>query len=354
MKRSLFFSNQLLKWHEEENHRKMPWKSERDPYKIWLSEIILQQTRVEQGRSYYLKFLRAFPTVHDLASATQDTVLQMWEGLGYYSRARNLHETAQHISANLNGTFPNTYKGLLTLKGVGPYTAAAIGSFAFDLPTPVLDGNSLRLVMRFQGEDTPINETRGKIFVQQFLSEAIPAQQAAAFNQALMDFGATVCKPKSPLCEKCPFQTKCKAYRSHRVHTLPVKKKAKARKHRHFHYLLIRKDDRVLIEKRNEPDIWRGLFQFPMLETIDPQKPNENDFAERIKVSPSAAEFEFLSHHTQTLSHRFIHAYFYKAISDEDWAEELEGMWVTESEIPNYGLPKIIRDFLNSKQKSFL
>lgn len=352
MKRGEFFCRQLLKWHDEKNHREMPWKSERDPYKIWLSEIILQQTRVEQGRSYYLKFISKFPTIHDLASATQDTVLQMWEGLGYYSRARNLHETARHISEELGGEFPVTYKGLLTLKGVGPYTAAAIGSFAFQLPTPVVDGNSLRLVMRFEGEEIPINEHRGKAFVQQFLSEALPGDQPAAFNQALMDFGATVCKPKAPLCEICPFQSRCKAYRSQRVHRLPVKKKAKAKTHRYFHYLLIHKDDRILIEKRSEQDIWRGLFQFPMLETPDNQEPGEYQLAERLNLPSPSVEFEFISHQTQTLSHRFIHAYFYKCKPDQEWADDLDGMWVSESNLPNYGLPKVIREFLNTKQKS--
>jgi len=354
MRRSLAFREKLLQWHDEENDREMPWKSEQDPYKIWLSEIILQQTRVEQGRSYYLKFIDKFPTVHDLAEAKQDTVLQMWEGLGYYSRARNLHETAKHISVTLGGDFPSTYNDLLALKGVGPYTASAIGSFAFGLPTPVVDGNSLRLVMRFEGNETPINGSQGKKQVLEFLSKAIPKERTGGFNQALMDFGATVCKPKSPLCKDCPLQFKCKAYANNQVHNLPVKHKAKPKTHRYFHFYIVHENGKLLLEKRRAEDIWKGLFQFPMLETKNGHPPEISELSKLLNVNANSISLEFLSHQTQTLSHRYIHAYFYNCKMKNGRTEKADEMWVAEPKLSDYGFPKVVRAFINKKQGTLL
>ncbi|NBC24816.1 MAG: A/G-specific adenine glycosylase [Bacteroidetes bacterium] len=350
MDRSRAFQEGLLAWHDLENKRDMPWKSERDPYKIWLSEIILQQTRVDQGTSYYLKFVDRFPSVHELAKVSQDKVLQMWEGLGYYSRARNLHETAKYISEKKGGKFPASYKGLLSLKGVGPYTAAAIGSFAFNLPTPVVDGNSLRLVMRFEGNDTPINDSSGKKDVYEFLSKAIPHDRPADFNQALMDFGATVCKPKNALCHQCPLQNRCKAYERNVVHKLPVKRKGKPKRHRYFHYFLVRSEQDLLIEKRELDDIWQGLYQFPMLETLDEKPPSVMDIGSFIHLKTDTFKAERLSYHTQTLSHLYVHAYFYSIDIHQGSSQPPNGIWVSEEKLGNYGLPKVIRNFLANKQ----
>jgi A/G-specific adenine glycosylase len=354
MTRSSLFRRKLLQWHEEDNDRQMPWKSERDPYKIWLSEIILQQTRVTQGWSYYLKFINTFPTVRDLAAAELDVILQMWEGLGYYSRARNLHETANYISNELGGEFPSTYKELLALKGVGPYTAAAISSFAFDLPKPVVDGNSLRLVMRFQGNDTPIHTAHGKKIVLQFLEESISITHPGEFNQALMDFGATVCKPKAPLCDSCPLQTNCEAFNLGCVSRLPVKNKPKPKSHRYFHYYLVRKDQKFLLEQRRGEDIWQGLFQFPMIESADASSPGISEVGARLDIDPNFINIKFLSHQTQTLSHRYIHAYFYECAIEKCDLETVNGKWIAEPQLPDYGLPKVIREFMEKKQGTLL
>ncbi|MEM6964892.1 MAG: A/G-specific adenine glycosylase, partial [Bacteroidota bacterium] len=211
-----FFTKQLLRWSETID-RPMPWKGEKNPYLIWLSEIILQQTRVEQGLPYFLKFKANYPTVHDLANAPEDEVMKLWEGLGYYSRARNLHFTAKFISKELNGIFPKNYDSILKLKGVGAYTAAAIASFAYDLPHAVVDGNVYRVLSRFFGIKTPIDTTEGKKQFTQLANELLVSDQAAKYNQAIMDFGAIQCMPKNPLCHECTFQTTCKAFQQKKI-----------------------------------------------------------------------------------------------------------------------------------------
>jgi A/G-specific adenine glycosylase len=345
MERANFFTESLLDWHRALNQREMPWKEEKDPYKIWLSEIILQQTRVEQGKKYYHRFLDHFPGVEDLAAASLDQVLQLWEGLGYYSRARNLWATANTVVKEYKGKFPESYAGLLQLKGIGPYTASAIGSFAYGLPLPVVDSNSLRLVTRFQAHKQPIDQASGKNYVQSFLENALPQKQAAQFNQAIMDFGATVCRPRSPHCPKCPLRSECKAHAIDQVHAFPQKKKTITKKQRHFHYYWIEQKGQIVLQKRRDNDIWKGLYQLPLLErpgSLPPASPEIAKFLgteKRIKV-------QFLSKSTQMLTHRYIHGYFYRCTPLSTMKLPGTFQWVPKDKLKKYGLPKIVRSFL--------
>ena len=250
----------------------MPWKEEADPYRIWLSEIILQQTRVEQGWPYFERFVAAYPTVAALAAADDDAVMKLWEGLGYYSRARNLLKAARAVVSDHGGTFPDTYAGLNTLPGVGPYTAAAIASFAFGLQVAVLDGNVYRVLSRYTGDATPIDTGGGRKHFQQLVDRALGEVPAARFNQAIMDFGALVCTPKRADCGQCPLAEACEARRTERVYALPVKSKRTSQRDRYFHYLVIEdRQHHLLLQQRGAGDIWQDLYQFPLIEasTID-------------------------------------------------------------------------------------
>lgn len=260
-----WFSTILFNWHQE-NYRVLPWKVDKDPYKIWLSEIILQQTRVDQGLPYYLNFVKVFPTVHDLAHAEETKVLKLWEGLGYYSRARNLHKTAQYISSELNGIFPDNYSDLLKLKGIGPYTAAAIASFAFDLPHAVVDGNVFRVLSRILGINTPLDSSEGKKEFQIIAQQLLDPQNPGEFNQAIMDFGATVCTPKNPNCSKCPFSTKCYALSNNAITQLPNKRNKIQKKNRFLYYFVLQHKNEIAIKLRIKEDIWKGLYDFYLLE----------------------------------------------------------------------------------------
>ncbi len=264
-----FFTQSILTWYDP-NRRPLPWKHIDDPYLVWLSEIILQQTRVDQGLAYYERFKATFPTVEDLAAATQDEVFKLWEGLGYYSRARNLHASAKFVAHNLNGIFPNTYKTLLQLKGVGPYTAAAVASFSFGLPHAVVDGNVYRVLSRFTNSATPIDSTEGKKEYALLAQQLLDQDQPALYNQAIMDVGATICTPKKPVCEQCPLIRKCAAYETGTIGERPIKVKKLTRKTRYFQFLLLKHPKGYLLQKREGKDIWQGLYQFPLLETKVP------------------------------------------------------------------------------------
>ena len=255
------FTSKLLSWFSE-NGRQLPWRATRDPYAIWLSEVILQQTRIQQGMAYWERFMQRWPRVEDLAAATEDEVLRMWQGLGYYSRARNLHTAARQIVAM--GHFPDTIDEIRQLKGVGDYTAAAIGSIAFDLPTAVVDGNVYRVLARHYGIDVPINTTEGKKTFTALANELLPKGQASAFNQAMMDFGATWCTPRSPRCIDCPFAMTCEALRTGRIGQLPVKEKRLKVQERHLSYIYIRHGGCVALRRRPAGDIWQGLWE-PLL-----------------------------------------------------------------------------------------
>lgn len=260
-----FFRSQLLEWYRN-SHRPLPWKGEKDPYIIWLSEIILQQTRVEQGMPYFHRFTEQYPRIQDLANAPEDEVMKLWEGLGYYSRARNMHAAAKYIFEELEGKFPDTFEGILKLKGVGPYTAAAIASFAFDLPHAVVDGNVFRVLSRFFGIDLPIDSSEGKKHFQQLAQHLLDHEDPARYNQAIMDFGATLCTPQKPGCSDCPLQKKCQAFQKERIGELPVKSKKIQRRTRFFHYLIINQGSDTWIRKRTGKDIWKNLYEFPMIE----------------------------------------------------------------------------------------
>lgn len=269
------FAEKLLIWYSE-NGRSLPWRGIDNPYFIWLSEIILQQTRIEQGRSYYEHFTREYPTVRHLAEATEQQVLKSWQGLGYYSRARNLHKAAQKVAYELDGRFPGTYEGILSLPGVGRYTAAAVASFAFKLPYPVIDGNVYRVVARLYGLYTPIGTDAAYKEFEGLLNHLIDRQHPDLFNQAIMDFGSIYCKPAGPDCLNCIFRQECVAYREGKVEQLPVRMKRAEVKRRYFYYFDIRWHEMdkefLLVRRRGEGDVWQGLYDFPLWEVEAPVK----------------------------------------------------------------------------------
>ena len=267
-----WFAAALLNWYPR-HRRDLPWRHTRDPYAIWLSEVILQQTRVKQGLPYYLDFVTTYPTVQDLAAAPQDEVLRHWQGLGYYSRARNMHHTAQQVVQEYSGQFPGSYQELLKLRGVGQYTAAAIASFAYDEQVAVLDGNVFRVLARVFGFTQDIAAPASRKVFQQLADTLIPADQPAEFNQAIMEFGAIQCTPAKPDCLFCPLQQPCFAFQHGMVQELPVKSKAKAARTRYFHYLVLRYADTVYLRKRGPKDIWEGLYDFALHETDSAELP---------------------------------------------------------------------------------
>lgn len=340
------FSSLLLEWNDTQNSRSMPWKHEKDPYKIWLSEIILQQTRVEQGLAYYQRFTEAFPTIRDLARAPEDKVFKLWEGLGYYSRCRNLIATAQLITDQFNGKFPSTYNEILSLKGIGPYTAAAIASFAFDLPYAVLDGNVYRVLSRYTGSDVPIDSTAGKKYFTQLSESLLDRKRPAAWNQAIMDFGAVVCRPRNPDCLNCTLAEGCIAFQTGTTHQLPVKGKTLNRKTRWINYIVASLNGNVLIRKRNGRDIWKDLYEFIPVETDGPAEPREvllkAPFPELRKLRPtqiSELRKHQLSH--QTLHIRLIHVELRKnPHPGPEW------LLVPPAQLSEYAFPIILKNRL--------
>lgn len=376
------FANTIISWFRE-NGRALPWRETRDPYAIWLSEIILQQTRIAQGWEYWERFMAQYPTVEDLAAAHEDEVLKLWQGLGYYSRARNLHTAAKQIVAF--GHFPDTLEGIKQLKGVGDYTAAAIGSFAFDIPAAVVDGNVFRVLARYFGIDTPINSTQGKKEFAALAQSLLPSSKAsdslssfspasdfqsslslvAAYNQAMMDFGAIQCTPQSPKCLLCPLAETCEAMRTNRVAELPVKQKTLKVKTRHLSYIYIRYNGMTAIHRRGEGDIWQGLWE-PF---------NASDIAEAC-ASPSSAQASLSSTKFSTsltklssfkkelaadlhlsnvdalqllaqdvkhvLTHRILLADFYLLETEARPQLPDDYIWIKEEEIEDYGIPRLI------------
>lgn len=312
----------------------LPWRETRDPYAIWLSEIILQQTRIEQGRPYWERFMRRWPTVEALAAASEDEVLREWQGLGYYSRARNLHYAAKQIVAK--GGFPETLEGIKSLKGVGDYTAAAIGSIAFDLPAAVVDGNVYRVLARHYGIATPINTTEGKkeftALAQELLLPSLNREGhgAGLFNQAMMDFGALHCRPLTPLCPSCPLQETCIALREDRVEELPVKQKTLKVKERYLTYVYIRYEGQTAIHRRPAGDIWQGLYE-PWLTDMPP------------------ADAVLLRQHVRhVLTHRIIYADFWLWEPQEKPVLPADYQWIAEGDIDQYGVPRLIEILLDS------
>lgn len=338
------FSKTLINWYLQ-NKRDLPWRKTLDPYFIWLSEIMLQQTRVAQGMSYYLKFTRAFPTVFDLANADESTVLKMWQGLGYYSRARNLHFTAKYIANELHGEFPSTYSEIIKLKGIGAYTAAAIASFAFNEPKAVVDGNVYRVLSRYFGIETAINSSAGIKEFKALADTLIDKNEAANYNQAIMEFGAIQCKPKKPLCLFCPLAKSCVSLQKNLIEKLPIKEKKLKVKKRYFNYLVVKtKDDKTILSERKGKGIWQGLYQFPLIESditinhndLISTKEFNNLFLE--KTSISLFNTKEIVH---KLSHQHLHTQFWIVET-----EHLASAVIKWSTIEEYPVPVLIANFL--------
>jgi A/G-specific adenine glycosylase len=343
------FSTTLLRWNLAENDRKMPWKGEKDPYKVWLSEIILQQTRVEQGLGYYNRIVKAFPTVKKLAKAADSQVFKLWEGLGYYSRCRNLLATARFIANEKKGIFPSTYEEILSLKGVGVYTAAAIASFAYNLPHAVVDGNVFRVLARIFGIDLPIDTSEGKKKFSELAQSLLDPKQPGLYNQAIMDFGAVICKPLAPLCNKCPFSKKCVALAQKKVALWPVKSKTMAIKQRWFYFLILSYRGRIAVRVRSQKDIWQGLCEFPLLETTSASTwPALARQAEKKGwLIPSTYRTEQVSSlYRQTLSHQLIAGQFIHLIVTKKPILDKEWKWVEKGELDQLAFPQFINQHL--------
>jgi A/G-specific adenine glycosylase len=344
----LLFARQLLKWNRIYNRRAMPWKGEKDPYKIWLSEIILQQTRVEQGLEYYNRFIITFPTIHHLAKAPETKVFKLWEGLGYYTRCKNLIATAKFISNELNGKFPEQYDKILQLKGIGPYTAAAISSFAFNLPHAVVDGNVFRVLARFFGIETPVDSTEGKKLFTALANNLLDKKKPGIYNQALMDFGATVCKPQQPLCVICPLKASCVAYLQGLVNVLPVKEKAIAKRLRWLYYVVIEYNGLVYTRKRMSKDIWENLYEFVLHENESELTNKEIEKLDFLKKIIGKIKFKLLDVskiYKQQLSHQTIYGQFIKIIIDEPVA--IKGYKaVNTKQLNKLPFPRLITGYL--------
>lgn len=347
------FTRLLLQWNREENTRKMPWKGEKDPYRIWLSEIILQQTRVDQGLNYYNRFIQTFPDIHSLARARDEKVFKLWEGLGYYTRCRNLLATARFISKELNGKFPDNYHAIKSLKGVGSYTASAISSFAFNLPHAVVDGNVFRVLARVFGINKPVDTTEGKKYFTALAEELLDKDQPGIYNQAIMDFGAVMCKPANPLCTTCNLRKNCYAFQHNKISQLPIKKKKIRITTRWFYYLVMRDRTTVALRQRVEKDIWHSLYEFPLIETKKEtplkailQIAHENKWVGKndFEVTSVSAEIK------QQLTHQLIRARFIEIRASKKTSKELK--WVGLNKISSYAFPGLINQFLYKKSGS--
>lgn len=332
-----------------QNKRDLPWRNTTNPYHIWLSEIMLQQTRVAQGLPYFLSFTEAFPTVFDLANADEEKVLKLWQGLGYYSRARNLHKTAQYIATELNGIFPSTYEGLLQLKGVGEYTAAAIASFSYNEAVPVVDGNVFRVLSRYFDIETDIAQASAKKEFTALAYELMPKDTPALFNQAIMEFGALQCVPKNPDCSSCVFNASCAALQKRKVEQLPVKLKKTKVKNRYFNYIvLLDEEDKTLIQKRTAKGIWHNLYEFPLIETVA-----EEDFEFVSKAISEATYFDnpivsMRACNDESMVHKLSHQHLYIKF----WEVKVKGKVVngiTKENLKQYPFPIVIHNFIESE-----
>ena len=343
------FSNILIKWYLQ-NKRDLPWRKTADPYHIWLSEIMLQQTRVAQGTPYFFAFTQEFPTVFDLANASEEQVLKLWQGLGYYSRARNLHKTSQYVANELNGVFPANFKDLLQLKGVGEYTAAAIASFSYNEAVPVVDGNVFRVLSRYFDVESDISLPATKKEFTELAYELMPKDNPAIFNQAIMEFGALQCVPKSPDCSICVFNESCAALQKKKVSILPVKSKKLKVTNRFFNYLIL--EDvlgNTLIQKRTDKGIWHNLYEFPLVETTEIVDFDVVSKAVRNDIFPSYTilSVEECSETTivHKLSHQHLHIQFWKV----KIAEIIEN-GLNASELKTFPFPIVIYNFIEKQE----
>lgn len=334
----------LICWYDA-HHRELPWRETSDPYAVWISEIILQQTRVAQGYDYYVRFLRAFPTVEALAAADEDRVLRLWQGLGYYSRARNLHAAARQIVAQ--GGFPTTYEGLLRLRGVGEYTAAAIGSFAYGLPVAVVDGNVYRVLARLFAVTEPIDTTSGKKLFAQLAAQLLPGEASAHYNQAVMEFGALQCVPRSPRCDVCPLAGKCLALARGMVDELPVKSHRTKVTERWFHYFYVHNATHMYLHRRTADDIWRGLYELPLLET--PSDVKDFKYPEELNDLNSPA-LRLCAARRHVLSHQIIHATLYEAEVQGDLPASPNYNIIRIEDLDDYALPRLVTLLLGDRE----
>lgn len=346
---SMNFQKEIINWYNS-NKRDLPWRHTTDAYVIWLSEIILQQTRVEQGMPYFIRFLEAFPTVADFAKATEEQVLKLWQGLGYYSRGRNMLKTAQLVVSQHSGQFPTSFNTLLKLKGIGEYTAAAIASFSSNVAHAVVDGNVYRVLSRYFGISDPINSTIGKKTFAKLAQELIQDQPAALYNQAIMEFGALQCKPKSPNCSTCPISQGCYALKHDMVGSLPLKEKKLKIKKRYFNYLIIQQDDRIVGKQRIGGDIWQNMYDFPLLETDEQTAENIPQLLEMAKETyGEAVSLTKLASLKHILTHQIIFVQFF-ALKNyiANFSKDNATRWYFISNFKQLPHPKVIANFLKS------
>ncbi len=337
----------LVNW-SAQNPRVLPWKASKDPYRIWVSEMILQQTRVEQGLPYYERFITRYPQLKDLAITTEDDLMKMWEGLGYYRRARYMLSTAKEIVERYPNSFPNTYEEILALKGVGPYTAAAIASFAFDLPYVVVDGNVNRLISRLYGIREAIEEADVKKRIEKIAQGLLDRQNPDRFNQAIMDFGSLLCKPANPDCANCPLTCECIAHQQDLVKMIPAKKVKKPKRKRFFYYLVPKVNDRVFVKKRTNGDIWPNLFEFYLIEGKKLLSWEEILLMVDLPILQSSSQPK---KYKQVLSHQIIYAEFLvvELQNEEPFMSKLNYTAISTKKIRNFAFPKVINCFLRDK-----
>jgi A/G-specific adenine glycosylase len=346
------FTCQLMQWNKEGSTRFLPWKGEQDPYKIWLSEIILQQTRAEQGLPYYQAFVQKYPNIAHLAQAPDTEVFKLWEGLGYYSRCRYLLTTARYIVDNLGGKFPVNYEDILSLKGIGPYTAAAISSFAYNLPHAVVDGNVFRVLARCFGIYTPTDSAEGRKFFTELANQLLDKEHPAIYNQAIMDFGATVCKPVNPLCNQCPEQYLCEAYLNGTINELPVKEKKLRKKMRWFTYFIFNVGNVTLVHQRTAKDIWQNLYEFYLVETDSIthwSKESLNTYLQNQFKIPGFDILYISPFLSQQLTHQTVKAQFIRVELPVIPPILQHYQWINKQQIAQLAFPKIINEYLQSE-----
>lgn len=346
---SIEFSSKILDWYEV-NKRDLPWRHTTDPYLIWLSEIILQQTRIEQGLAYYQRFSEKYPTIKDLANASEDEVLKMWQGLGYYSRARNLLKTARTVVESGKDNLPTSYDELIKLKGIGSYTAAAISSFSTNEAQAVVDGNVFRLLSRYFGINTPIDSSQAKNEFKKLAEELMPRLKAGLFNQSMMDFGSLQCRPANPDCANCPLNFKCVAFAEKKVNVLPVKAKKVKVSDRHLFYFFIHDNRSFLLRKRTKKDIWEGLFEFPSIET--PEKLNEERFLVSEYWEPYRTRVKSINgcrKYLHKLSHQNLHITFFRIQTENFSTVFPDSETVSFENLKDYGIPRILEKYLQDE-----
>lgn len=339
------FSEAIMAWYSV-NKRDLPWRNTKNPYKVWLSEIMLQQTRVDQGMPYYLRFLERFPRVEDLASASEQEVLQLWQGLGYYSRARNLHQTARWVVREGGGEFPGTFEGLKKLKGVGDYTASAIASFCFGLPHAVVDGNVYRLLSRVFGIATPVNLPQGQKEFAVLAQRLLDRKRPGDYNQAIMEFGALQCKPRNPDCSVCELQDICVARRKDMVESLPVKLRKGEVKKRYFHYLVVNDGESLVLEQRQGKDIWERLYQFPLVEATGDLSLEELLASDELKKALKEEVLSVKRINKEAVVHKLSHQHIYTYFWEVKTRGSLSGT-VPFRELSAYPVPVLIANFVN-------